>query len=221
MEYKLIRSRRRTAVIHIKKDGTVEVRAPLRLSCEIIDHFVSSKESWIEEKTRAMISYAERRRDFAVEPGGTLTLLGKEYPVDYENSAAFDGTRFFIPKGESGQVKRCVVALYKELAIREIESRVEYYSCIMGLVPSGVKIGRANTSWGTCSAKNGLIFTWKLVMAEPDAVDYVVVHELAHIREHNHSARFWALVHNVLPDYAQRREKLKKLQNKLINEDWD
>ncbi len=221
IDYKLVRSRRRTLAICITKSGEAEVRAPLKLSKETIDRFVSSKQEWITQKTAIMAERAQRRKAFLVQEGDTLTLLGREYPVVSGTRAEFDGERFFVPFAENKIIKSRLLALYKQLAKQEIEKRIEYFSQTMGLQPTSVKIGSANTYWGCCSAKNGLIFSWKLVMAQPDAIDYVIVHELAHIKEHNHSARFWELVENVLPDYKFRREKLKELQRKLSCEDWN
>lgn len=221
IDYKLVRSRRRTLAICITKSGEAEVRAPLKLSKETIDRFVSSKQEWITQKTAIMAERAQRRKAFLVQEGDTLTLLGREYPVVSGTKAEFDGERFLVPFAENKIIKSWLLALYKQLAKQEIEKRIEYFSQTMGLQPTSVKIGSANTYWGCCSAKNGLIFSWKLVMAQPDAIDYVIVHELAHIKEHNHSARFWELVENVLPDYKLRREKLKELQRKLSCEDWN
>lgn len=82
---------------------------------------------------------------------------------------------------------------------------VEKYAAVMGVRPARVKITSAKTRWGSCSSKGVICFSWRL-MQKPDAfIEYVVVHELAHLRELNHSARFWAIVGSVLPDYQQRR----------------
>ncbi|MDR2568929.1 MAG: M48 family metallopeptidase, partial [Oscillospiraceae bacterium] len=75
--------------------------------------------------------------------------------------------------------------------------------------------------WGSCSAKKSLNFSWRLIMADEDVIDYVVVHELAHLIEMNHSVRFWAVVERVLPDYRERQKWLRELQRKLNVEDWD
>ena len=80
----------------------------------------------------------------------------------------------------------------------------------MGLVPSGVKITSARTRFGSCSGKNGLCFSWRLMQYPPEAIDYVVVHELAHIRHHDHSPAFYALVGQYLPDWEARVKLLKE-----------
>ncbi len=86
---------------------------------------------------------------------------------------------------------------------------VEQYGCLMGLKPTSVKITSAKTRFGSCNAKNGLCFSYRLMMYPKEAIDYVVVHELAHIRHHDHSQRFWDLVETYMPDYKIRRKMLK------------
>ena len=91
-----------------------------------------------------------------------------------------------------------------------IPQRVEYYSKSMGVVPMGIKITAAAKRFGSCSTRNTLCFSYRVMMYSPEAIDYVVVHELAHIRHHNHSSAFYALVESVLPDYKHREAMLKE-----------
>ena len=101
----------------------------------------------------------------------------------------------------------------KEMVIRarkELTDRVEYYAEIMGLRPSGIKITGAKQRFGSCSAKNGLCFSWRLMNYPAAAIDYVIVHELAHIVHKNHGARFYTLIESVMPDYKARRALLKR-----------
>lgn len=99
---------------------------------------------------------------------------------------------------------------FRALAAAELPRRVEYYSEKMGLYPTSVKITSAATRFGSCSGKNSICFSYRLMLYPPEAVDYVVVHELAHIKEKNHSARFYALVERYMPDYREREKLLKK-----------
>lgn len=94
-------------------------------------------------------------------------------------------------------------------AAQIIPQRVAHYAPLMGVTPTGVKITSARTRFGSCSGKNSLCFSWRLMQYPAEAVDYVVVHELAHIRHHNHSAAFWAFVESVMPDYRRRQALLK------------
>lgn len=101
------------------------------------------------------------------------------------------------------------IAELKEKAVRIIPQRVEYYSHLMGLVPTGVKITSAQKRFGSCSGKNSLCFSYILMLYPIRAIDYVVVHELAHIRHHNHSREFYKLIEKYMPDYKQRIKILR------------
>jgi len=96
-----------------------------------------------------------------------------------------------------------------------LPERVAHFAALMGLSPTQVKISGAQSRWGSCSSKGSLNFSWRLMLADEDVIDYVVVHELAHLREMNHSPRFWAVVAQAMPDYKTRQAKLKALQRKI------
>ena len=98
----------------------------------------------------------------------------------------------------------------REAAKRYLPERVKYFSARMGLSPSSVRITSARGRWGSCSAKNGLCFSFRVMLLPPAAIDYVVVHELAHIAEHNHSKRFYRVVERELPDYKDRIRLIKE-----------
>lgn len=98
----------------------------------------------------------------------------------------------------------------KALAKEKIPGRVEYYADIMGLYPISVKITSAEKRFGSCSGKNSLCFSYRLMLYPPEAVDYVIVHELAHIKHKNHSKAFYKTIENYMPDYKSREEILKK-----------
>lgn len=106
-------------------------------------------------------------------------------------------------------------AALKRRALIELSGRVRYYSDLMGVRPTGVKITSARTRWGSCSAKNSLCFSYRLILLDQEAVDYVVVHELAHIRVKNHGPEFYREVERVLPDYRRRIALLKEGQQKI------
>lgn len=95
-------------------------------------------------------------------------------------------------------------------AEKELPQRVAHWSAVMGLTPSGIRITSARTRFGSCSGKNALSFSWYLMRYPDTAIDYVVVHELSHIRHHNHSDAFYALVAQYLPDWKKRRDLLRK-----------
>lgn len=101
-------------------------------------------------------------------------------------------------------------AEYRNKARTQIEARAAYFARLMGVTYNRISIRAAKTRWGSCSARGNLNFHWKLILMPPGVLDYVVVHELAHRKEMNHSPMFWAEVERILPDYRQRRKWLKE-----------
>lgn len=98
---------------------------------------------------------------------------------------------------------------YIEYARTYLPKRIEYFGSLMGLKPSGLTITGAVTRYGSCSPKNRLCFSWRLMRYPDDIIDCVVVHELAHIKHKNHGKDFYALINSIMPDYAQRKKQLK------------
>ncbi len=99
---------------------------------------------------------------------------------------------------------------YKKLARKVITARTEYYASILGTTYNTLSIRDQKTRWGSCSGRNNLSFNWRLILAPPEILDYVVVHELCHLVHMNHSKEFWTLVGSILPDYKIRRKWLKE-----------
>ena len=93
--------------------------------------------------------------------------------------------------------------------------RVEYYARLMGISYGRITIREQKTRWGSCSGKGNLNFNWKLTLMPAELLDYVVVHELAHRKEMNHSRKFWKIVEQVLPDYRERRRRLREQASEL------
>ncbi|NLV87017.1 MAG: M48 family metallopeptidase [Clostridiales bacterium] len=98
---------------------------------------------------------------------------------------------------------------YISLAKEQIPSKVAYFGDIMGLSPAGISITGAKTRFGSCSAKNRLCFSWRLMQYPDKAIDYVVVHELAHLVHKNHGSQFYDLIESVMPDYKERKKLLR------------
>lgn len=103
----------------------------------------------------------------------------------------------------------------KEKALDIIAKKVTYYSKIMGVKPSKIVIGNAKSYWGYCDIKNNINFSWRLMLASDKAIDYVVLHELTHIKHHNHSKEFWSDVEKFIPDYKILNQELKELAKKF------
>lgn len=212
----LIRSKRKTLALIVERDGRLLVRAPLRLAIKEIQRFVDSKSTWVEQK-RALLNASQPvpqpARRYA--DGETFLYLGQPYSlilVSHPRPAIqlIDG-RFQLSQSALPQAETVFEAWYRQQARRVCTERVALYAAHMGVTYERIRISSARTRWGSCSSRGTLSFTWRLMLTPLDVVDYVVVHELAHRREHNHSPRFWAIVEQFMPDYKKRREALKKI----------
>jgi len=208
MVYNLSRSRRKTASLRVR-DGEVEVRAPLRMPKREIDRFVMDNADWITQR----LTVALKKKEFAPDYGSKLLFRGAEHEISRESGAVFH-----VPAG--ADIKAACVRIYKALAKPHIAGRAAFFAERMRVEPSAVKINSAMKRWGSCSSRGSLNFSWRIMMADDAVIDYVVVHELAHLVEMNHSPRFWAVVAGVLPDYSKRRARLRLLNKKLEGEDW-
>ena len=154
-------------------------------------------------------------------PDGTLLVKAPQhYPVKeidaWINSRTrwIDEHRVLIRKRAEreqtyAQTQEQIDTLYRAAYVT-IPQRVEYYSKLMNVTPTGIKITAAVKRFGSCNSKNSLCFSYRVMMYPPEAIDYVIVHELAHIRFHNHSPSFYAFVNSILPDYKNREAILKE-----------
>ena len=221
--YTLTRSKRKTAAIYVR-NGSVEVRAPLKMPKRDIDSFIASKQAWITGRLTKSQEQSEQRELFALNYGDMVIYRGKEYTIAAKSGyrIGFDGKCFYMPPNlSSEQIKAACIKIYRTLAKHYLNERVLAFAKQMNVMPSAVKINGAKTRWGSCSAYKNINFSWRLIMADAEVIDYVVVHELAHLTEMNHSKKFWAAVENVLPDYRERQARLRELQKRLATENWD
>lgn len=209
---RFIRSRRRTVASIVERDGSVTVRAPLKMSTEAIEAFVQQHAEWVQKKQLEMQSMVpvEPRK---YEPGERFLYLGRSYPLEIVQGAkrklALDET-FKLAQTEQSNAQTVFRDWYRSQAAKLIPERVAYFARAFELQVKSIRITSARTRWGSCSAKGALSFSWRLLMTPPDVIDYVIVHELAHTVHHNHSARFWKLVEKWMPDYRERRKQLRQ-----------
>ena len=212
ISYTLIRTKRKTVAIQVKSDGSVAVRAPQRLAKREIDRVVQQKEGWILAHQQQMQQRQQAKESFCLSDG-RLPLLGGWLPITYTDTKTpfcSQGT-CFLARGEEAELWEQAERLYRSIAREQLERRVADYANRMGVHPTGLRITGAKGRWGSCSGKNSLNFSWRLILAPEHCVDYVVVHELCHILHHDLSTAFWQEVENWFPDWQQCREQLGQL----------
>lgn len=219
MEYKLIKSKRKTIAIEIKH-GQLLVRAPKGCSKMRIDAFVNSKSQWINKKILQQNTQIELQNDFTLNYDSKIMFLGQLINVSDIISQSQQES-FSNENSTSDYIKNQVKKYYKSRAKEYITNMVQKVSAYMDIEPSNVRITSAKTRWGSCNSKGNVNFSWYLMMASEAEIEYVVIHELAHIREMNHSDRFWKIVKTYMPEYKIHKKGLRELQSRLATENWD
>lgn len=218
VEYTVTYAKRRTLAVYVRPDGRVEVRAPRGLSQRRIREFVEAKSGWIAAKQGEALARLRQRESFRLEAGTALSILGKEYTLALAGPGekpGIAGERLLLSGQTEEECRRSLEEACRRAAREYLPGRVEELARGWGFSPAGVSVTGARTRWGSCSGKNRLNFSFRLCYAPLEAVDYVILHELAHTREHNHSPRFWRLVEERMPGYRRAEEQLRALQREL------
>ncbi|MCL1831142.1 MAG: M48 family metallopeptidase [Oscillospiraceae bacterium] len=215
-QYNLVRSNRKTIGIHLTEAG-VEVRAPYSVPRSEIEKTLKEKEDWINEKLLLFDESAASRKTLSLTFGSSICILGKEYTITTSkipDRMRFTENELQIPQGLPDLImaKNCV-RLLKLLARRLLIEKVNKYASLMDINPYPVHITDAKKRWGSCSSTGRLNFAWRLILTDDYSADYVVVHELAHIKEMNHSKHFHGLLNSIDPDAKEHAVQLRRAWN--------
>ncbi len=209
---KIIRSKRKNIALVISVDATLVVRAPMWTPLSYIEKLVEEKFVWIERKMREFEKRPKAERKTFFE-GEEFLYLGKKHKLALTSGLKIEITDDFellFPRVFLWRAKARMHDWYKKQAKEKIGERTKIIASKLNLKYSTLKISNAKTNWGSCGPKNSLNFNWRLIMAPERVVDYVIIHELMHILEKNHSAKFWNKVAAVMPEYKQARKWLRE-----------
>ncbi len=202
---------RRTIGLYVTEHGLVEVRAPKRMPMFLIDRFVASQRDWITRTKRKVAS-----RPKAVAPlyreGAVFRLGGTEYVLHVTggNAIVLAGSRLFFPEKFLRHPTPHMEQFVRTYAKKHLEDRVKQYAQSMGVTYKRVSIRDTKSRWGSSSSTGTVSFAYRLVLADAAVIDYVVVHELAHVTHHHHRASFWDRVGEFCPDYKTHRTWLTR-----------
>jgi len=211
--HKLIRSKRRSISLEITREGQLVVRMPQNGSVEAVRRFIVEKRDWIERKIVEAGLQARKNVPKRFVPGEQFYYLGEKYPLrlaEVHHPKLKFQNGFFMAESNLKYGRKIFIDWYKRQARLNIPKRVRWFAQINRLNCNRIGITSASRRWGSCTTQGNLNFTWKLILLPLKIVDYVVVHELAHLVHHNHSKKFWLEVEKMLPDYKERRKWLKK-----------
>jgi predicted metal-dependent hydrolase len=202
IEYK-ISPRRKSIGLMVTAEGRVVVSMPRGTSRENLDRAFMKHGAWIERKV------AERKAAWGRIKTGEAYLLGEAFRLTVLRGApgavTLDGQEIRVPLVNGAELWSRLVAWYAERAFGLLRERVRHFAASMSLAPGPVELKEWKRRWGECHPDGTLKFNWRLIMCPPEVIDYVVVHELAHLKVPGHNPRFWGVVEKVLPDYAERR----------------
>ncbi len=212
VEYTIRRARRRRSITLTIDEHGLRVGAPLRSSRREIETVLQKHAGWV---LRTLARWSGRRpMPCTWRNGETLFLLGTALRLELcADTTAVERHGDTLTAGSSvGDVvalRTRVVEWYRGEALTCFEQRVGCYAGALDVRLRGLRLSQAKTRWGSCGPDGRVALNWRLIQMPLTLVDYVVVHELAHLREMNHSPRFWRVVENILPDYAERRAALR------------
>jgi hypothetical protein len=214
---RIIRSRRRTVSLEITPDAALVVRAPLRAPETWIQEIIEEKRDWIEKKMAGMRERpSPGTRHFT--PGEQFLFLGNPFALAVlagSDAGITLADRLYIGELRLPECRELLQGWYTRKAAEILPVRVAGVAAILDYVPKKIRISDARRRWASCSSNGTLSFSWRLILAPPEVIDYVIIHELVHLRQPDHSDRFWAKVRTAMPDYEQHRNWLRENERML------
>jgi len=208
-------SRRRSIGLRIDDRG-LTVNMPLRASEKWLRSVLEEKAAWVVEKLESWQARKPSQQNWT--DGETILYRGEHFtlriiPSLFDAPPQLHGTQLIVHVSEIDNpalIEKILMRWYRHQALQLFTECIGHFAPLMKVNPGEIKISSARTQWGSCTTRGTVRLNWQLIKMPLHLVDYVVVHELAHLREMNHSAAFWAVVESVCPDYAKRRAELRK-----------
>jgi len=210
LDYRIRESaHRRSLALELRTDG-LTVAAPAGTPLAIIRHFVSSRRPWIDTHQARL---AALPAFLHLEEGAQLPYLGLDLQLRLRLAAGNSrctqqGDVLAVRAPDASAARRAIERWYRRAAAEHFRARVAHFAPRVGRAPGKIAIRAARTRWGSCSARGTVSFNWRLMLFPAAFADYVVVHELSHLKVPNHSHRFWAEVERILPNWHTVRAAL-------------
>jgi hypothetical protein len=211
---------RRTVGMRISANGLI-VHAPKRISQSQLNSILLSKAGWIRSKLEARQEHAALAMRWC--DGATLMLLGNNMTLNVKHDVRSRNVEYLagvlsvaLPAvDDETAIARKVLQWYRKQALADFSRRLEILSAKLGVATPKLFLSNAGSRWGSCNGKKEVRLNWRLIQAPPHIINYVTAHELAHLKEMNHSAKFWAVVESMITDYKKAEKELKTLSPRL------
>jgi predicted metal-dependent hydrolase len=210
--------------IRVSSKG-VEVVLPLRADAKQAESLLRDHSDWLMRQTQRMAEMGQLRDAQNEQTKSTLLLRGQPMQLHITTEATArvygrvehngDKLIVYLPTGSDIDAQLVLESWLRRQARHDLLKQITERSAQMSLIPNRIYLMNQRTRWGSCSSKRNLSFNWRLVLAPPEILDYIVVHELAHLKEMNHSQRFWLLVRSFCPDFERHKRWLKENEWRL------
>ena len=213
IDYNLHRRNRKTISIYVERDSNVTVAAPEHIEEDDLNKIIESKRYWIYKAQLELQELNKTSIQREIVDGEGFLFLGRSFKLRIDDNLIppldLSGDYFLLDKKVTDNAKKHFIDFYKNNGMSILQDRVGNFSAKLGLNPEGIRVMELKNRWASKSESGVLNFHWKLIMAPLSAIDYVIVHELAHMIEENHNNAFWSIVESVIPDYLERKNWLK------------
>ena len=218
IQYSIVYSRRKTLSIIVERDRSVIVRAPLNTSSETIEKEVQKRSRLLQKKIEHNLKYPFEKKVKEFVSGETLLYLGKNYKLytveeDIEG-VQFDN-KFFISKGKQKIANEMFREWYINTASKLIIPKAKAVADQIGVTYNNINIIDLKFRWGSCTPKDNIHLNWRLIKAPMTVIEYIIVHELTHLLEANHTPEFWNRVASQLPSYEKAKQWLRENGHEL------
>jgi len=221
LQFEVRRSKRRKKLgLTVDRFGELVVHAPEQSDTGELRAWVQTKMLWVNQKLLLKDSTRQRVRSLEAVSGETLSYLGRNYRLricdEQDQPLVFDGHWFMLRRKDRASASLVFQEWYRETGQKWLTGRVKRWERQTGTTPSSISAEELGYRWASCSSSGVLRFNWKLLQLPIRLIDYVIVHELIHLKEHNHSSEFWGMLGQALPDWQSRKDELAATQPELV-----
>ena len=216
------KNRRKSVKIQFRSPSQLEITAPANFDRLHLEKLLREKSSWLHKTAEKLTLADQNPLNQTIASGEQLLYLGQQYTLSIHpgSSAAIsftsDNLQLQYPKAWDGasdcqlRITNFLYAWYREQAIRLLNEKTRHWAAVIGVQPINIRVKEQKSRWGSCSSRANINYNWRLIMAPPEVMDYLVVHELCHLQIPNHSRQFWALVQHHFPACRISRQWLKQ-----------
>jgi predicted metal-dependent hydrolase len=218
ISYSIKYSARKTISIIVERDRSVVVRAPLNTSEELIAKEINKRKRLLQQKIEHNQKYPFPKQSKEFVSGETLLYLGKNYKL-YVTDTAKEGivfdNKFFMDKTNQKQANKLFREWYIKSATKIIVPRAKAIAKQLGVAYQNINIMDLKYRWGSCTPKDNIHFNWRIIKAPITVIEYIIVHELTHLLEANHTPEFWNRVAVMQPNFEKAKNWLKEFGGEL------